>query len=73
MRAEKLETQNGIRNSRNVCQPFDGVWTSLRMLNSNATPTMALIPNELSQIRGEMSKCATTVTRYQILPITQIS
>jgi hypothetical protein len=43
------------------------------MLNSNATPTMALIPNELSQIRGEMSKCATTVTRYQILPITQIS
>jgi hypothetical protein len=66
MSAEKLETQNGIRNSRNVCQGFDDAGVSLRTLNSRATPTMALIPNELSQIPGEVSKCATTVTKYQI-------
>ena len=64
MSAEKLETQNGIRKSRNVCHGFDVVGDSVRTLNSNATPTMALIPNELSQILGELSKCATTVTKY---------
>jgi hypothetical protein len=66
MRAEKLETQNGIRKSRNVCHPFDEAGGSLRTLSSKATPTTALIPKELSQIPGEGSKCATTVTTYQI-------
>ena len=66
MRAEKLETQNGIRNNRNVGHRPSEATDSPLMLNSNAIPTIALIPRELSQIRGEASKCATTVTKYQI-------
>ena len=66
MRAEKLETQKGIRNNRNVCQRPSDTADSPLMLKSNAIPTIALIPKELSQIRGEASKCATTVTEYQI-------
>src|SRR5258708_761780 len=58
MRAEKLETQNGIRNNRNVCQRCDALGASLRTLNSKATPTTAPIPIEVSQIPGEESKCA---------------
>jgi len=65
MSAEKLETQNGIRNSRTFCQPLDGVDVSPAMLRRRATPTMALIPKELSQILGDGSKCVATVTRYQ--------
>jgi hypothetical protein len=66
MSAEKLETQKGIRNSRNVCQRLKLTGASLPTLNSNATPMMALIPKEVSQILGELSKCAATVTRYQM-------
>ena len=66
MRAEKLETQNGIRKRRNVCHRSDEAGGTLRTLNSNAMPTTALIPRELSQIPGEGSKCNTTVTKYQI-------
>jgi hypothetical protein len=66
MRAEKLETQNGIRKSRTVCHRSDKAGGSLRTLNSNAMPTTPLIPKELSQIPGEGSKCSTTVTKYQI-------
>lgn len=66
MSAEKLETQNGIMKSRNLCHPFDEAPDSPRTLSSNATPTIPLIPIELSQIAGEASKCATTVTKYQI-------
>jgi hypothetical protein len=66
MSAEKLETQNGIMKSRNVCHQSGEAPDSPRTLNSNATPTIALIPAELSQIAGEASKCATTVTKYQI-------
>jgi hypothetical protein len=66
MRAAKLETQNGIRKSRNVCHRSDNAGGALRTLNSNATPTTALIPKELNQIPGEGSKWTTTVTKYQI-------
>ena len=66
MSAEKLETQNGIRKSRNDCQRLGAVEVSLVTLKRRATPTTALIPKELSHIPGDGSKCATTVTRYQI-------
>jgi len=66
MSAEKLETQNGIRKIRKVCQRFGGTDLSLPALKRRATPTTALMPRELSQIRGEGSKCLATVTRYQM-------
>ena len=64
--AEKLDTQNGIRNRRKVCQWLGLVSILLSTLSSKAIPTMALIPSELSQICGAGSKCLTTATRYQI-------
>ena len=64
--AEKLETQNGIRKSRNVCQRFDECGASFLMLSSNAIPMTALIPREFTQRPGELSKWTTTVTKYQI-------
>jgi ParB family chromosome partitioning protein len=42
------------------------VGDSLLTLKCKATPTMALIASELSQSAGEGSKCAITVTTYQI-------
>lgn len=52
---EKLETQKGIKNNRNVCQR-SGVPLPAETLNTSAVPITALIPSELSQIDGEASK-----------------
>lgn len=66
MSAAKLETQNGIRNRRYVCQGFVELGDARSTLSSSATPMTALIPRELSQIAGDGSKWAVTVTRYQM-------
>ncbi len=56
--AEKLETQNGIRNNRRVCHlsliATAEIWPP--MLRTNATPMKALIPTEFNQMLGEGSK-----------------
>ncbi len=57
---EKLETQNGIMNRRNVCQRSGFPDT----LSNKATPMIALMPSELSQMAGDGSKCVATVARY---------
>jgi hypothetical protein len=56
IRDEKLDTQKGIANRRNVCQL--SLLAELRppTLRSSATPITALIPRELSQILGDGSK-----------------
>src|SRR5258706_3528607 len=65
IRAAKLETQKGIRNRRNACHRLAGLEGSRVTLRSRAMPMTALMPSELSQIAGEGSKWATTVTKYQ--------
>ena len=50
--AEKLDTQNGIRKNRNICQRCSG----RPAFNSSATPTMALSPSDVSHSRGLASK-----------------
>lgn len=57
---EKLDTQNGIMNSRKVCQRSGFPET----LSNRAMPMIALMPSELSQIAGDGSKCVATVARY---------
>lgn len=62
--AEKLDTQNGIVNSRNTCQR----WILLKppTLSTSAVPMTALMPSELSQMAGAGSKYRNTTPRYQI-------
>lgn len=52
MSEEKLDTQNGIKNKRNVCQRSAAPLT----LSRSAMPMMKLIPSEFSQIEGVESK-----------------
>jgi hypothetical protein len=56
--AEKLDTQNGIRNNRNVCQKSSFTLLALAavVLMNNANPIIKLNPSEVSQSRGEGSK-----------------
>ena len=56
--AAKLETQNGIRNSRKICQRSSRVVPRelACVLNSSAAPMIALNPNEVSHSRGLASK-----------------
>src|SRR5690242_2850227 len=66
--AEKLDTQNGIRNNRNVCQKSNLTLFLLAtvVLMNNANPIITLNPHEVSQSRGEGSKYRTNTTRYQM-------
>jgi hypothetical protein len=66
MSEEKLDTQNGIRNSRNVCHWLAPPAVGLLTLRSNANPMTALIPRELIQIAGVGSKYMRPMTRYQM-------
>jgi hypothetical protein len=56
--AEKLETQNGIRNNRNVCQKSSFTLFALAavVLINNANPIIKLNPHEVSQSLSEESK-----------------
>jgi hypothetical protein len=56
--AEKLDTQNGMRNRRNVCQRSNVTLFSLDavVLMNKAKPMIRLNPNEVSQSRGFASK-----------------
>jgi len=56
--AEKLDTQNGIRNKRKVCQKSSFTLFALAavVLMNNAKPIIKLNPNEVSQSRGDGSK-----------------
>jgi hypothetical protein len=56
--AEKLDTQNGIKNKRNVCQKSSFTLFALAavVLMNNANPMIKLKPSEVSQILGEESK-----------------
>jgi len=66
--AEKLETQNGIRNSRNVCQKSNFTLFGLAavVLMNNANPIIKLNPSEVSQSLSEGSKYRTNTTQYQM-------
>jgi hypothetical protein len=66
--AEKLDTQNGIKNNRNVCQKSSFTLFGLAavVLMNNANPIIKLNPHEVSQSRGEESKYRSSTTRYQI-------
>lgn len=56
--AEKLDTQNGIRKSRNTCHRSSFVVPLLDevALITNAIPMIPLNPSEVSQRRGLPSK-----------------
>ena len=56
MSDEKLETANGMKNRRNVCQRSTGLVAGPLTLSSRAVPTTALMPSELSQIADDGSK-----------------
>jgi len=66
--AEKLDTQNGIKNSRNVCQKSNFTLFALAavVLINNANPMIKLNPSEVSQSRSEESKYRTNTTQYQM-------
>jgi hypothetical protein len=66
--AEKLDTQNGIKNSRNVCQKSSLTLLALAavVLMNNANPMIKLNPSDVSQSRGDGSKYRTSTTLYQI-------
>jgi hypothetical protein len=66
--AEKLDTQNGIRKSRNVGQKSSFTLFALPavVLMYNANPMIKLKPSEVSQSLGEESKYRTNTTQYQI-------
>ena len=66
--AEKLETQNGVTNSRNIGQDSrsTGVLPDRVVLMSSATPMIPLSPSDVSQIRQFGSKYRTRTTRYQM-------
>jgi hypothetical protein len=57
-KAAKLETQNGIRNNRNVCQNsnFTFAVPADTVLMYRANPMMALNPSDVSQRRRLESK-----------------
>ena len=67
-RAEKLETQNGIRYNRNTCQPSSVVVPreEARMPIHKAVPIIALNPVDVNHNRGRASKWVATVTAYQM-------
>jgi hypothetical protein len=56
--AEKLDTQNGITNSRNVCQKSSFTLFALDavVLMNNANPMIKLKPSEVNQSGSEESK-----------------
>src|SRR5215813_9066788 len=66
--AEKLDTQNGIKNNRNVCQKSSFTLFALAavVLMNNAKPMIKLKPREVSQSLGEESKYRTNTTQYQM-------
>lgn len=66
--AAKLETQNGIRNSRKICHPSNSVVPLLddRVLMSNAQPIIALSPSDVSHRPGRGSKRWATFAAHQM-------
>jgi hypothetical protein len=66
--AEKLDTQNGIRNNRNVCQKssFTLFVLAAVVLMYNANPMIKLNPSEVSQSLTEESKYRANTTQYQM-------
>jgi len=66
-RDEKLETQNGIRNNLMTCQGMSSTELFPEVeFSSNAVPTKALIPREVSHILGVESKLNPVITENQI-------
>ena len=66
-RAEKLDTQNGIRKNRSVCQPSRErrVRAPHPAFSNSANPMMTLRPSEVSHSRALGSKWRARTTRYQ--------
>lgn len=66
-KAEKLDTQKGIKNNRNVGQKPNLILPvpEAVVLINKAIPMMQLNPNEVSQSRTLGSKYRTSTTRYQ--------
>jgi hypothetical protein len=64
--AEKLDTQNGIANSRKVCHLSGLLPLFEETLNVSAMPMTPLIPADVIQILGLGSKYRLTTTRYQM-------
>jgi hypothetical protein len=66
--AEKLETQNGIRNNRITCHrsSFNWFFPAFAVLTNSANPMIALSPSEVSHRRALASKYRTSTTTYQI-------
>jgi len=67
-RAEKLETQNGIRNKRKICQrpSFTCPAPEAVVLMYSARPMMRLKPRDVSHKRGLGSKYRASTTPYQM-------
>jgi hypothetical protein len=66
--AEKLDTQKGIKNNRNVCQKSNFTLFTLAavVLMNNANPIIKLNPHEVSQSLGAGSKYRASTTLYQM-------
>jgi hypothetical protein len=56
IKEEKLETQNGMRYNRKVCQKSLSPVASKETLNNKPVPITALMPIEFIQILNEGSK-----------------
>jgi len=66
-KAEKLDTQKGIRKRRNTPHGAKGApFIAARVLRSRAHPIIPLKPSEVSQICGFASKYRTSTTTYQM-------
>jgi hypothetical protein len=67
-KAEKLETQKGIKNSLKICHRSSVVVPLADdfVLIIRAAPMMALTPRDVSQSRGRASKCRETLVTYQM-------
>ena len=66
--AEKLDTQNGIKNNRNVCQKSSFTLFALAavVLMNNANPMIKLNPHDVSHNLGAGSKYRASTTLYQM-------
>ena len=66
--AEKLDTQNGIRNNRITCQrsSVTRFVPAFAVLMYNANPMIVLNPSDVSHSRALASKYLTTTTTYQM-------
>jgi hypothetical protein len=64
--AAKLVAQNGTQYSLKICQRSRRIACGVETLNMRAHPMTRLSPTDVSHNRGDGSKYAPAITRYQI-------